>query len=138
MIHQYKLNGYNIVLDVFSGSVHCVDELAYDVIEMYDKNDRDTIVGAMLEKYADNPEITKQEINDCIDDIQELKVQGKLFTEDKYENLAFDMNTLRELGCEYLFAGGEILDAAQMGLEPMGYFETETSYWGILLYQLKN
>ena len=76
MIHQYKLNGYNIVLDVFSGSVHCVDELAYDVIEMYDKNDRDTIVGAMLEKYADNPEITKQEINDCIDDIQELKVQS--------------------------------------------------------------
>lgn len=56
----------------------------------------------------------------------------------KYENLAFDMNTLRELGCEYLFAGGEILDAAQMGLEPMGYFETETSYWGIWLYRLKN
>ena len=29
MIHQYKLNGYNIVLDVYSGSVHAVDELAY-------------------------------------------------------------------------------------------------------------
>ena len=28
MIHQYQLNGYNIVLDVYSGSVHAVDELA--------------------------------------------------------------------------------------------------------------
>lgn len=56
----------------------------------------------------------------------------------KYENLAFDMNALRELGCEYIFSGGEILDAARMGLEPMGYFETETSYWGIWLYRLKN
>ena len=35
MIHQYKLNGYNIVLDTASGSVHTVDEVAYDIIEMY-------------------------------------------------------------------------------------------------------
>ncbi|MFC2735083.1 MAG: hypothetical protein ACFN2Z_06550 [Oribacterium sp.] len=28
MIHQYKMNGYNIVIDVFSGSVHLVDSLA--------------------------------------------------------------------------------------------------------------
>ena len=118
MIHQYKLNGYNIVLDVFSGSVHCVDELAYDVIEMYEKNDRDAVVGAMLKKYADNPEITEQEVNDCIDDVEELKEQGKLFTEDKYENLAFDFksrNTVIKalclhiahtcnLNCEYCFA----------------------------------
>ena len=48
MIHQYKLNGYNIVLDVFSGSVHCVDELAYDVIEMFENNSRDDIVSDML------------------------------------------------------------------------------------------
>ena len=58
MIHQYKLNGYNIVLDVFSGSVHCVDDLAYDVIEMYENSDKDNIIKAMLEKYKDNPEIT--------------------------------------------------------------------------------
>ena len=30
MIHQYKLNGYNIVLDVYSGSVHLVDDVAFD------------------------------------------------------------------------------------------------------------
>ncbi len=35
MVHQYKLNGYNIVLDTHSGSVHVVDSLAYDLIELY-------------------------------------------------------------------------------------------------------
>jgi uncharacterized protein len=40
MIHQYKLNGYNIVLDVFSGSVYCVDDVAYDIIELYETAQR--------------------------------------------------------------------------------------------------
>jgi len=53
-----------------------------------------------------------------------------------YENLEFDMKALKRLGCEYLFSGGEILDASEMGLEYLGYFETEKSYWGIWLYQL--
>ncbi len=35
MVHQYKLNGYNIVLDSCSGGVHVVDEVAYDVIALY-------------------------------------------------------------------------------------------------------
>ena len=52
MIHQYKLNGYNIVLDVYSGSVHVVDELAYDVIGMYEEHTPEEITAAMLEKYA--------------------------------------------------------------------------------------
>ena len=38
MVHQYKLNGYNIVLDTASGSVHLVDEVAYDIISMYENN----------------------------------------------------------------------------------------------------
>ena len=90
MIHQYKLNGYNIVLDVYSGSVHLVDDLAYDVIEMFENSSREEIVSAMLEKYADDAEINEAEINDCLDDVQELKDMGKLFTSDQYENLAFD------------------------------------------------
>ncbi len=118
MVHQYKLNGYNIVLDAFSGSVHCVDDLAYDVIEMYSDFGREEIITKLLEKYADNSEITKQEISDCIDDVEELKSNGKLFTEDKYENLAFyfkQRNTVIKalclhiahtcnLNCEYCFA----------------------------------
>jgi len=54
----------------------------------------------------------------------------------QYEKLDFDMKALRELGCEYLFSGGEILDAERMGLEFLGYYETEASYWGIWLYHL--
>ena len=118
MIHQYKLNGYNIVLDVNSGSVHLVDELAYDIIEMYENSDKAEIISAMLDKYGDNPKITEQEICDCIEDVDELKQNGRLFTEDKYENLAFDFkkrNTVIKalclhiahtcnLNCEYCFA----------------------------------
>ena len=118
MIHQYKLNGYNIVLDINSGSVHVVDELAYDIIGMYEGSTKEEITSAMLEKYKDDPEITAREISDCIEDIEELKQNGKLFTEDKYENLAFDFknrNTVIKalclhiahtcnLNCEYCFA----------------------------------
>ena len=118
MIHQYKLNGYNIVLDVYSGSVHVVDDLAYDVIAMYESSGADEIVAAMLEKYADSPEITEEEIRDCIADVSELKDTGKLFTADQYEDIAFDFkkrNTVIKalclhiahtcnLNCEYCFA----------------------------------
>lgn len=55
-----------------------------------------------------------------------------------YEGLDFDMGALRELGCEYLFSGAEIADADRMGMELVGYYETEDSYWGIWLYALKS
>ena len=47
MIHQYKLGGYNIVLDICSGSVHAVDEVAYDIIAMFEGHDRDAVIAAM-------------------------------------------------------------------------------------------
>lgn len=51
-----------------------------------------------------------------------------------YEGLEFDMDALRELGCEYLFSGAEIGDAERLGLELVGYYETDDSYWGIWVY----
>ena len=57
LIHQYKLNGYDIVLDVFSGSVHVVDDVAYDVIAMFPDHDRDTIIRELSEKYAFDPKV---------------------------------------------------------------------------------
>ena len=49
MIHQYKLNEYNIVLDTYSGSVHVVDDLAYEIIGLYentpDRRNRDNDAG---------------------------------------------------------------------------------------------
>ena len=79
MIHQYKLNGFNIVLDVFSGSVHLVDDLAYDVISLYKNTEKDKIVNTMLQKYSGVPEITENEIWDVINDVEELEKDGKLF-----------------------------------------------------------
>ena len=53
MIHQYKLNGHNIVLDTFSGAIHSVDDVAYDVISMMNRNtDEQTIINELSAKYA--------------------------------------------------------------------------------------
>ena len=49
MIHCYQLNGYNIVLDVCSGAVHVVDEVAYDIIAMFEDNSREAILSAIGE-----------------------------------------------------------------------------------------
>jgi len=88
MIHQYKLGGHNIVLDVYSGSVHLVDEVAYDVIGLYETSTREEIIAAMLEKYADSPEVTREELNECLDQIGQLKEAGKLFAPDTFQPIA--------------------------------------------------
>lgn len=90
MVHQYKLNGYNIVLDTCSGSVHAVDEVAYDVIEMYKIFSEEEIVETLLKKYAGMPDITKEELLLCIDDVKALEKGGKLYSADKYEELAYN------------------------------------------------
>ena len=54
----------------------------------------------------------------------------------QYEDLAFDLDALKALGCQYLFSGAQIADAEEMGLTFSGYFDTEDSYWGIWLYEL--
>ena len=68
MIHQYKLGNYNIVLDVCSGSVHAVDEVAYDIIAMFEQNSREEILAAMEEKYAGRVDISKEDIAECYAD----------------------------------------------------------------------
>ena len=62
MVHQYQLNGYNIVLDTCSGSVHVVDEVAYDIIALYKQHPADEIVARMLSKYADRPDVTEEDL----------------------------------------------------------------------------
>ena len=91
MIHQYKLGGYNIVVDVYSGSVHAVDELAYDAIALIDAgHPRAEAEGLLAQKYAGHPEVTAADISDCFDDIDELTAAGKLFAPDAYEDKAFE------------------------------------------------
>ena len=85
MVHQYKLNGYNIILDTASGSVHTVDEVAYDIIEMYKTSSADEIVATITEKYSD---VTAQDVLECLDDVKSLEDAGKLYSKDEYEELA--------------------------------------------------
>lgn len=87
MIHQYKQNGYNIVIDVCSGSVHCVDDVAYDIISMYEENDAEKITEKICEKYKDRG-ITIDDCRACISDIERLKNEKQLFCEDIYEDKA--------------------------------------------------
>ena len=134
MIHCYKLGGLNIVLDVYSGSVHLVDEVAYDIIEMYEKSEKEQIIAEILEKYKDFEDVTREEILLCIDDIENLKAQGKLFKEDSFEAMAGDLKRKSagvikalclhvahtcNLNCEYCFAsqGKYHGDRAIMSLE---------------------
>ena len=91
MIHSYKLGGLNIVLDICSGSVHVVDEVAYDIIGLYESESKEKIIALMLEKYADRDDVTKEELELCFEDIEELKAQGKLFSEDTFEPMAGDL-----------------------------------------------
>lgn len=88
MIHCYKLGGLNIVLDVFSGSVHVVDEVAYDIIEMYEKKEREQIIAEILEKYGTREDVTREEIEECFTQIEELKQAKKLFTPDTFAPMA--------------------------------------------------
>ena len=117
MIHQYKLNGYNIVLDTASASVHSVDDVAYDVISLYGKKSADEIADELVAKYAkDN--LTREDVFDCLADVEELKREGKLFSEDKFKpsvDALAKRNTVVKalclhvahtcnLNCEYCFA----------------------------------
>ncbi|MGN1479589.1 MAG: thioether cross-link-forming SCIFF peptide maturase, partial [Acutalibacteraceae bacterium] len=88
MIHQYKLGGYNIVLDVCSGAVHAVDDVAYDIISMFETNSHEDIIAAMTTKYADNADISKEDIEECYAQVQSLKCDGQLFAPDTFEPMA--------------------------------------------------
>ena len=88
MIHQYKLGGYNVVLDVCSGSVHAVDEVAYDIIAIFEEKDKETVIKEISAKYADRSDITEKDIEECYLQVEELKNQGKLFAPDNFKPMA--------------------------------------------------
>ncbi|MBQ1989286.1 MAG: thioether cross-link-forming SCIFF peptide maturase [Clostridia bacterium] len=134
MIHCYKLGGLNIVLDVYSGSVHLVDEVAYDIIGMYENKTNDEITAEILNKYGDREDVTAEEIAECLESIEELKKAGKLFKEDTFEPMAGDLKKKSagivkalclhvahtcNLNCSYCFAsqGNYHGDRAVMSLE---------------------
>ncbi len=76
MIHKYKMNGYNIVLDVNSGSIHVVDDLTYKVLDDYNNISNAEI----KEKLKDN--YTAEDIEECLSELNELEKLGQLYSED--------------------------------------------------------
>ena len=138
MIHQYKNNGYNIVLDVNSGSVHVVDDIVYDIIPLYEDNDTEEIVKKLGDRYKE------EDILEACAEIEELKREEVLFTEDIYEDyidkftkekeqsgivkamclhIAHDCN----LACKYCFAeegeyhGRRALMSAEVGKKALDF-----------------
>ena len=134
MIHAYKMNGYNIILDQNSGCVHSVDEATYDIITMYESHTKDEIKKYILNKYKNDDDVTEKDIELCFDDIEALKADGRLFAQDTFEatakqfkkrqgvikaiclHVAHDCN----LACKYCFAGKGEYDG------PKGLMSLET------------
>jgi uncharacterized protein len=121
VIHQYKNNGYNIVLDVNSGSVHVVDDVVYDVIPVAEaclkqgKKDEELaeeVRAALLEKYPED------DLAEALEEVLELKNAELLYTEDIYEKYITDFKKREtvvkalclhiahdcNLACKYCFA----------------------------------
>ena len=88
MIHQYKLNGYNIVIDVCSGGVHVVDDIAYDIIEMFENHTQDEVISTVFEKYGAEKNVTREELTELYAQIEGMKKAGQLFTPDTFEPMA--------------------------------------------------
>ena len=88
MIHQYKLGGYNIVLDVCSGSLHVVDDVAYDIISVFENAEREEVVASICKKYEGRDGVTRADVEECYEQVVSLKESGKLFSPDTFESMA--------------------------------------------------
>lgn len=112
MVHQYKNNGYNIVLDVNSGSVHVVDDVVYDAIPLFEHHTREEVIRLLDSAYP------KEDIEEALEEIEELKSEELLFTPDIYREYIADFKNRKtvvkalclhiahdcNLACRYCFA----------------------------------
>ena len=118
MIHKFSMDGYNIVLDVNGGGVHVLDDVAYDLVDLFEEKSMEEIVDALSKEY------TKEQIEEAYEEIKTLKEEGLLFTEDTYQDHPSFVNRKKvkalclhvshdcNLKCKYCFAsqgdfGGE-------------------------------
>ncbi len=91
MIHQYKLNGFNIVLDICSGAVHAVDDIAYDIISLFQSKDKESIINEIYDKYSEKEGVTLEDVSECYDQILQLKEEKQLFVEDNFKPMAGEL-----------------------------------------------
>ena len=112
MIHQYKSNGYNIVMDINSGAIHVVDDVVYDIIELYEDHEKSEIMDMLASKYP------KEDMEEAFEEIETLIKEESLFTEDIYKDYIIDFKKRKtvvkalclhiahdcNLACRYCFA----------------------------------
>ena len=113
VVHQFRNNGYNIVLDVNSGSVHVVDDMVYDVIALLNEQTKEEeIISSLKDKYS------VSDLREALEECNELKDAGALFTEDIYKEAVLDFKARKtvvkalclhiahdcNLACKYCFA----------------------------------
>ncbi len=131
MIHQYKNNGYNIIMDIASGSVHVVDDIIYDAVAILEP------VMGELEKPEQIPEEAKvrtkkilektypgEDAEEALQEVQELIDAEELYTKDTYQNYVTDFKKREtvvkalclhiahdcNLGCLYFFGGEPLMN----------------------------
>ncbi len=91
MIHQYQMDGVNIVLDVCSGSVHVVDDIAYDLIGRFEGASREEVLAALEAKYGGREDVSPEELAECYDQVAALKEEGRLFAPDTFAPMAGEL-----------------------------------------------
>lgn len=140
MIHKYKLLGLNIVMDIYSGAVHVVDDTLYDVLDF---------LGEPFEAQEVCPENIKnelggkysaEEIDEAYSEICQLAKDGLLFTPDMYAKIAEKWSKKSvvkamclhvahdcNLRCKYCFAdtgeykGGRSIMSAEVGKKAIDF-----------------
>lgn len=118
MVHQYQLLNHYIVLDTCSGGVYSVDKMAYDVISLFNDYDKQTVIDKVYKEFK-TQNVDKKEVEECYNQILDLKNQGVLFSDDSFESMASELKAKTSgvvkalclhvahtcnLNCEYCFA----------------------------------
>ena len=75
------MNGINVLMDINSGAVHAVDDVAYDIADLYTEMSFDEICDKFSDKYS------REQLKEAADELEELKEAGMLYTEDEYEKV---------------------------------------------------
>ncbi len=113
VIHQYKMDDLNIVLDIYSGAVHIVDDIVYDIIENYEVLSKQEIQDKLSDEY------TEDAVKEAFKEVADLVGEGLLFTDDTYKDTIMDFKSRKpvvkalclhiahdcNLSCRYCFAG---------------------------------
>lgn len=89
MIHKYNMNGYNIVLDVNSGGVHVVDDIAYQILDDIEAPLQEECPQHVIDRLSKKYEVA--EILDSYSELYALYQQDMLFSSDDYEQFANKM-----------------------------------------------